>query len=250
MEKLYHNRLRTRKPWYLRQLQGLLTGGLLILALCPAPPAAGFLLSDALLTQCFGLDRIRPTRTVSSCNLIVPRSLCTEDQFTFHTHDGRAVTKLMSPDDEVRLFPTHVAYNIQEVVREIDYDSTHGSNQVATESQARSSTFTFYTYDGRAVTADDHSTFGQVLTPLHLPLPVLSGPCHSACHLHVYTLCQCVCISVDHPSASYQKLSPPDLCAAKAVLHKQRRRLERSGRVGRSRERQRPGTINPAVAIP
>ena len=113
-----------------RQQSGLLIVCLLGLSLSPAPPAAGFLVSESLLGSCFGIDR-----TVSSCNLVVPRSLQTEDQFIFYTHDGRSIP--ISSWDE----------------------------QLMAESAARATTFTFYTHDGRAVTAVDHVSDRQKQQP-------------------------------------------------------------------------------------
>eukprot|EP00802_Teleaulax_amphioxeia_P005489 Tamp_05493.p1 GENE.Tamp_05493~~Tamp_05493.p1 ORF type:complete len:700 (+),score=90.02 Tamp_05493:299-2398(+) len=113
-----------------RQQSGLLIVCLLGLSLSPAPPAAGFLVSESLLGSCFGIDR-----TASSCNLVVPRSLQTEDQFIFYTHDGRSIP--ISSWDE----------------------------QLMAESAARATTFTFYTHDGRAVTAVDHVSDRQKQQP-------------------------------------------------------------------------------------
>lgn len=100
--------------------------GVLVLGLCLAPRATGFLVAESMLTQCFGIAN-RPTRTASSCSLVVPRSQNaqapnTEEHFTFFTHDGRTIT--VAPWDEK--------------------GDAHANT---------AGTFTFYTHDGRAVTA-------------------------------------------------------------------------------------------------
>jgi hypothetical protein len=104
-----------------RSRSGLHIVCLIGLSFSPAPPAAGFLVSESLLTQSFGIDR-----AVASCNPVAPRSLQTADQFIFYTYDGREVP-ISSWDD-----------------------------QLTAETAARATTFTFYTHDGRAVTAVDH----------------------------------------------------------------------------------------------
>jgi hypothetical protein len=110
-----------RRLQRVRKRSELLIVCLIGLSFSPAPPAAGFLVSDSLLTQSFGIDR-----TVASCNPVAPRSLQTADQFIFYTYDGREVP-ISSWDD-----------------------------QLTAETAARATTFTFYTHDGRAVTAVDH----------------------------------------------------------------------------------------------
>ena len=65
---------------------------LILLAFSLATPSAGFVISEGLLTQCFGLERI--PRTMSSCSLILhkgPAPTC-DDDFTFFTHDGRRIS--------------------------------------------------------------------------------------------------------------------------------------------------------------